>query len=164
MTEGNNGTSLILLVPDGEAVAKTTDERSDLTDLVDYPRETLDIELKDWIDIGDKVAQAKLARHIAALANHGGGYLVFGFRDDESIAPYRPTDLSGYNRDTFGRIVTRYLTPAFQCDVQLVQSSAGLIYPVVRVPSHGSTPIGAKADDHTIRRASPDQGRHLLCP
>lgn len=28
----------------------------------------------------------------------------------------------------------------------MVQSSAGLIYPVVRVPSHGSTPIGVKAD------------------
>ncbi len=106
-------------------MAKTTDERSDLTDLVDYLRETLDIELKDWIDLGDKVAQAKLARHIAALANQGGGYLVFGFRDDESVAPNRPTNLSGYSRDTFGRIVTRYLTPTFQCDVRLVQSSAG---------------------------------------
>lgn len=119
---------------------------SDLTDLVDYPRETLDIELKEWIDLGDKVAQARLARHIAALANHGGGYLIFGFCDEESAALDRPADLSGYSRDTFGGIVTRYLTPAFQCDVQLIQSSAGLIYPVVRVPSHGSTPIGAKAD------------------
>jgi len=120
--------------------------RSDLTDLVDYPRETLDIELKEWIDLGDKIAQAKLARHIAALANHGGGYLVFGFCDDESVAPDRPADLSGYSRDTFGRIVNRYLTPAFQCDVRMVQSSADLIYPVVRVPSHGSVPVGAKAD------------------
>lgn len=120
--------------------------RSDLTDLVDYPRETLDIELKEWIDLGEKVAQAKLAKHIAALANHGGGYLVFGFCDDESIAPDRPADLAGYSRDTFGKIVTRYLTPAFQCDVQPVRSSAGHIYPVVRVPSHGSTPICAKAD------------------
>ena len=34
------------------AMAKTTDECSDLTDLVDYLRETLDIELKDWIDLG----------------------------------------------------------------------------------------------------------------
>lgn len=25
------------------------DERNDLTDLVDYPRETLDIELKEWM-------------------------------------------------------------------------------------------------------------------
>lgn len=120
--------------------------RTDLQDLVDYPRETLDIELKEWIDLGDKAAQAKLAKHIAALANHGGGYLVFGFCDDESVAPNRPADLSSYSRDTFGMIVGRYLSPAFQCDVVLVQSSSGQTYPVVRVPSHGSTPICAKID------------------
>lgn len=119
---------------------------NDLEDLVDYPRETLDIELKEWIDLGDKVAQAKLAKHIAALANHGGGYLVFGFCDDESVAPNRPANLSHYSRDTFGMVVGRYLTPSFQCDVVPVSSSAGLIYPVVRVPSHGSTPICAKTD------------------
>jgi hypothetical protein len=124
----------------------TSTGRSDLTDLVDYPRETLDIELKAWIDFGDKVAQAKLARHIAALANHGGGYLVFGFSDDQSAAPERPADLSAYSRDAFGKIVTRYLTPALQCDLELVRSSAGLLYPVVRVPSHGPVPVGAKAD------------------
>jgi len=128
------------------AEQRTSTGRSDLTDLVDYPRETLDIELKAWIDLGDKVSQAKLARHIAALANHGGGYLVFGFSDDQSAAPGRPADLSAYSRDTFGKIVTRYLTPALQCDLEFVRSSAGLLYPVVRVPSHGPVPVGAKAD------------------
>ncbi|MDQ3082381.1 MAG: ATP-binding protein [Gemmatimonadota bacterium] len=119
---------------------------TDLTDLVDFPRETLEIELKQWIDLSDRVAQAKLARHIAALANHGGGWMVFGFCDDGSIDPDRPAELTLYSRDTLSSIVTRLLTPAFQCDLQLVQSSAGLHYPVVRVPSHGATPIGAKAD------------------
>jgi hypothetical protein len=107
---------------------------SDLTDLVDFPRETLEIELKQWIDLRNRLVQAKLARHIAALANHGGGWIVFGFCDDGSIDPDRPHDLSLYSRDTFGSIVSRLLTPAFQCDVQLVQSSAGFLYPLVRVP------------------------------
>ncbi len=53
------------------AMAKTTDECSDLTDLVDYLRETLDIELKDWIDLGDKVAQAKLTRHMPRSLTRG---------------------------------------------------------------------------------------------
>jgi hypothetical protein len=121
-------------------------DATDLTDLVDFPRETLEIELKQWIDLRDRVAQAKLARHIAALANHGGGWIVFGFCDDGTVAPDRPTELLLYSRDTFGSIVSRLLTPAFQCDVQLIQSSAGLHYPVVRVPPHGAAPIGAKAD------------------
>lgn len=118
----------------------------DLTNLVNDPRETEGVELKAWVDLDCKTVQAKLARHIAALANHGGGYLVFGFRDDESVAPDRPSDLSGYSRDTFGKIVSRYLTPAFQCETQEVRSRMGLTFPVVRIPAHGSTPICAKAD------------------
>lgn len=123
-----------------------SEDPTDLTDLVDYPRETLDIELKRWIDLRERVAQAKIARHIAALANHGGGWIVFGFCDDGTVDPERPAELSLYNRDTFGGIVTRLLTPAFQCDVQLVKASSGMNYPVVRVPPHGAVPIGVKAD------------------
>lgn len=113
---------------------------TDLTDLVDFPRETLEIELKQWINLRDRVAQAKLARHIAALANHGGGWIVFGFCDDGTPDPDQPSEPRLYNRDTFATNINRLLTPAFQCDVQLVQSSAGLHYPVVRVPSLSATP------------------------
>jgi hypothetical protein len=131
------------------------DERSDLTDLVDYPRETLDIELKEWVDLKDRVAQAKLAKHIAALANHGGGYLVFGFCDDQSVAPTRPSDLTHFSRDAFSGIVKRYLTPTFQCDVVMVAASSNLVYPVIRVPSHGATPIAAKADGPSDAKGQP---------
>lgn len=131
------------------------DQRSDLTDLVDYPRETVDIELKEWVDLTDRIAQAKLARHIAALANHGGGYLVFGFCDDQSLAPTRPSDLSHFNRDRFSAIVKRYLTPAFQCEMVMVTASSGLIYPVVRVPSHGAAPIATKADGPSDAKGQP---------
>jgi len=51
------------------------DDRPDLQDLIENPPERLDVELKDWIDIvNDRVAQAKIARNVAALANHGGGF------------------------------------------------------------------------------------------
>lgn len=129
--------------------------QSDLTDLVDYPRETLDIELKEWVDLKDRVAQAKLAKHIAALANHGGGYLIFGFCDDLSRAPARPSDLSHFNRDEFSSVVKRYLTPTFQCELVMVMASDGLVYPVVRVPSHGATPIAAKADGPSDAKGQP---------
>lgn len=127
----------------------------DLADLVDFPRETLDIELKDWVDLENRVTQAKLARHIAALANHGGGYLLFGFRDDASPSPDRPADLKPFNRDTFTSIIKRYLTPAFQCDVVVVTAKDGLSYPVVRIPSHGSAPIAARADGPHDDRGRP---------
>lgn len=128
---------------------------NDLSDLVDSPRETLDVELKGWIDLADKVARAKIARHIAALANHGGGYLVFGFRDDLSRDPNRPIDLAGYNRDEISGIVRRYLTPPIDCTVAHVAAIDGAVFPVVRVPGHGATPIAAKADGPSDPKGRP---------
>ena len=45
----------------------------------------------DWIDIAnDRVVQANIARHLAGLANHGGGYLLFGFHDSRAPNPSLP--------------------------------------------------------------------------
>lgn len=128
---------------------------SDLTDLVDFPRETLEVELKGWMDTSDKVARAKIARHIAALANHGGGYLIFGFLDDQSRDPNRPANLSGYGRDEISAIVRRYLTPAIECAVSEVSASDGAVFPVVRVPSHGTAPIASKTDGPSDAKGRP---------
>ena len=98
---------------------------TDLTDLVDNPREAPDIELKQWLDLNDKVKRANLARHIAAISNHGGGYLVFGFCDDTSIDPNRPESLQFYSHDTINGIIKRYLSPSFDCHVANVESSGG---------------------------------------
>ncbi|HCN73761.1 MAG TPA: ATP-binding protein [Pusillimonas sp.] len=118
----------------------------DLADIIDNPRETLDIELKSWLDLSDNINKANIARHIAALHNHGGGYLVFGFRDDFSVAPERPASLNAYNHDTFNAIIKRYLLPVFECHVLKVASSTGLEYPVIRVPGHKATPVCTARD------------------
>lgn len=116
----------------------------DLSDLVDNPRETLEIELKNWVDLKDILVRANVARHMAALSNHGGGYLVFGIGDDLTINPDRPSSLDKYSRDTFSAIVKKYLTPAFQCDVMIVTSVTHGEFPIVRVPGHSVVPICAK--------------------
>ena len=126
----------------------------DLKDLVENPRENLEIELKEWLDIGKREAQAKLARHICALANCGGGYIVFGFTDDRAPQD-APEDLSVYNRDTFSSITKKYLVPAPQCDVFLVISSEGRTHAIVWVPSISETPICAKADGPQDDRGRP---------
>ncbi len=119
---------------------------SDLQDLIAVPRETLEIELKPWLDLDETAVRAKIARHLAALANHGGGYLIFGFNDDLSHDQNRPDSLKNYNRDVFTGIVRRYLTPTFQCEVAIVPDKNGEQFPIIRVPGHGSVPIVAKAD------------------
>lgn len=53
----------------------------DLGDLVNEPRETLDVEVKDWLDLDNHDHRAMLAKEIIALANHGGGYILIGFTE-----------------------------------------------------------------------------------
>ena len=127
----------------------------DLRDLIENPRENEGIEMKAWVDLDDQTQKAKLARHVGALANHGGGYLVFGFNDDLTHDQNRPSSLEKYNRDTFAGIAKRYLTPIFQCDVFSVTHSNGNEFSVVRVPGHKDVPIAAKAD-------GPQDGRGRL--
>lgn len=89
---------------------------------------------------------AKLARHFAALSNHGGGYLIFGV-DDKTKAPQSATTLDSklFSEDAISAIVKRYLDPRFQCRVEWAESG-GVFYPVVIVPAHGSRPVIAIAD------------------
>ena len=41
----------------------------ELQELVDAPRERLDVEYKAWLDLTDRETSAKLAKHLCALAN-----------------------------------------------------------------------------------------------
>ena len=119
-------------------------QRTELQELVESPNETLGVEYKGWLDLAnDTPARANLARHIAALANFGGGKLVFGFSDDMAFAGPNPHNFA-YNRDLISGIVRRYLDPTFQCDVFDIVSAAGNSHPVIVVPAHGATPICAK--------------------
>lgn len=118
-------------------------EFSDLSELVDDPVEREAVEYKVSLDFSDPIAKAKLARHIAALANFGGGHIILGLNDDLTPGPNPPPQI---NRDTVASIVKAYLEPTFQCDVRSVSSRSGRTYPVIIIPSHGSAPICARAD------------------
>jgi hypothetical protein len=122
-----------------------------LAGLVDEPNETLSTEYKSWLDLNSNDHRADLARHIAALANYGGGYIVFGFSDDMSIAPRDPNFSAMVTRDIVSGISQKYLEPPVQCDVRVVRSAAGNDHPVVIVPPHGATPVCAKSGGPEIK-------------
>lgn len=114
--------------------------------MVDHPREAPEVEYKNWLDLSDKEVRAKLSKHICALANFGGGWLVFGVEDDGSPAEPHPGDLSAYNQDAVNGIAAKYLTPLLHCEVHEIRSEkTGKTYPAVRVPPHGTVPVCAKA-------------------
>jgi hypothetical protein len=74
-----------------------------IDDLLAEPRETLDVEVKEWLDLSENGHRALLAKEIIALANHGGGYVVVGFEElaDGSFQPAtpRPTNLDAWSQD-----------------------------------------------------------------
>jgi hypothetical protein len=114
--------------------------------LLDDPNETLEVEYKEWLELSNNEVRADLARHIAALANYGGGSIVFGFTNALQFAGPNPFLSPSCDRDLIASIVKKYLEPTFQCDVRDVQSSAGNTHPIVIVPPHGAAPICAKAN------------------
>ena len=62
-----------------------------LQDLLAYPREDLDKELKSWLNLSQNDDKANIAQAILALANHGGGYILIGFvKEEDNWVPAEP--------------------------------------------------------------------------
>lgn len=135
--------------------AQGTDQtRAD--ELVGRPVESLNVELKIWLDPTDNLHVAKLVRAIFALRNRGGGFLVIGF-DDKTLQP-DPYPLSRPLEDVFHldevqAVVSRYAHDAFEIEVRLGVRD-GHSYPVIVVPEGVRTPVAVKRDliDQTSQR------------
>lgn len=131
----------------------------DLTRIVLEPEETLEIELKAWLDLSANGHKAKLAKELIALANHGGGVVILGI-DDATLTPIERPDGYSINADNINGIVARYADPVFHCGVKEVEG-----HPVISVPGGHAVPIRAKRDGpngeiqqhvYYIRRAGPN--------
>lgn len=141
-----------------------------LADLLREPRETLEVELKEWLDIvNDNEHRATLAKALIAMANHGGGHVVFGFREtDDGVVPAdpRPPNMAAYTPDTVNSVVNRFAEPPFHCDLHIVTSpESGFQYPIISIPGGHQVPIrsrrsgpderGIRGDRYYIRRPGP---------
>lgn len=124
-----------------------------LADLLVDPREDLDVEFKNWLDLqANNRDKATLAKAALALANHGGGVIVLGFTETEGAlgeAASRPATLDRYSQDVVNGIVQKYCDPPFHCAVHMVPSGDGRHFPIVRIPGGHPAPVRAK-------RAGPD--------
>jgi hypothetical protein len=123
---------------------------NDLLDLIDAPCRALEIEYKSWRNLDHAEDRAELARDIAALANHGGGFVVFGF-DERTLLP-DDTDPFRTNctPERVLAIVQSYLDPPVHCEVVTSMSAAGAVHQVIRVSSHGITPVCVRQDGPVV--------------
>jgi hypothetical protein len=150
-------------------VAARPDPKRFLIDLLDSPREDMAVEIKAWLDLDDKVVSADFARELLALANHGGGTVVFGFDDKPSgwsASGPCPYPDSAYSQDALNNLCKRHADPPFHCAVRRLMSSLGNEHVVVEVPGGHRVPIRAKrggpdgsklrADVYYVRRPGPE--------
>jgi hypothetical protein len=61
-------------------------DQETLDDLLANPSESLNFEIKRWINPDDPDGIAKIARATIAIWNRNGGYLLIGF-DDKTLQP-----------------------------------------------------------------------------
>jgi len=124
-----------------------------LADLLVDPRESLDFEAKNWLDLQDSNDdKATFAKAVLALANHGGGFIAIGFEETEHglvESAGRPATLNRYNQDLINGIVQNYCDPPFHCAVHIVANPTSALFPIVVVPGGHRVPVRA-------RRAGPN--------
>lgn len=127
--------------------------RERLTDLLVDPREDLDFEVKNWLDLqGSNEDKATFAKAVLALANHGGGFVALGLLETDAgiiEAEGRPATLDGLSQDLINGIVQNYCDPPFHCAVHVVANPDGALFPIVIVPGGHRVPVRA-------RRAGPN--------
>ena len=123
--------------------------KEELQTLITEPREDLDAEYKDWLDLTSNKHKATLAKAVIALANHGGGRIVIGFADQGQtlVSEPCPEKIPAITQDSVNNAVNRYAEPRFHCEVYNVQHpDTGVSHPVLIVPSTLTVPVMSRRE------------------
>lgn len=133
-----------------ETVVRSVDE---LGPLVAEPREDLAAEYKGWLNLSDTNQKAVLAKAVIAIANHGGGYIIIGMRDDRSqlVSVPRPDGIPVTAQDAVNSAIKRFATPELHCEVHVVSHpETGIPHPVIVVPGRMTEPVMSKRDCQNV--------------
>lgn len=118
---------------------------SDLERLFLLQGETLSTEFKAWLDLSNAASRATLAKAAIALANHGGGSIIFGVEERKGAAVAsapRPESISRYTSDLVNAAINRFADPKIHCDVvHLLHPVSRNEHAIVVVPSGSTVPI-----------------------
>ena len=116
--------------------------------------ETLDTELKGWLNLADPRDAALLAKACIALRNNDGGRVIVGIDDGSisSIVPGAPADVAAaYHTDLINEIVGRYATPKFEVRVT-IKEYQGALHPEIQIPGGIQYPVITRAPFETVLR------------
>lgn len=125
----------------------------ELRPLLAEPREDLAAEYKDWLNLSENSQKAILAKAAIAIANHGGGYIVIGMRDNRSqlVSVPRPDGIPDTEQDAVNAAIQRFATPEFHCEVYAVpHPETAVVHPVIVVPGGMIVPVMSKRNCQDI--------------
>jgi hypothetical protein len=90
--------------------------QEELDGFVRDPRESLDTELKGWIDPATNEGIIKIARAVIALFNNNGGRLIVGITNDGNVDTKNvPADVrKSFHPDVIQAIATKFASQAFE--------------------------------------------------
>ena len=117
-----------------------------INSLIQQPAESLNVEIKRWIDPNDSANIAKIIKGVFALRNRNGGFFIFGFDDktltaDVKNTPSNPREL--FHIDVIQNLISKYASEAFEVEIAWAERG-GYDYPVIAIPSGVKTPVATK--------------------
>jgi hypothetical protein len=117
----------------------------DLDEFLRAPRESLNIELKAWIDPSTPEGKAKIVKAAIALRNFNGGHLGIGVSDEGvPLTSEAPENLDNqFHQDTIQALITRHSSETFEISVEF-GNFQGVRFPFIVIPSGARTPVAAK--------------------
>jgi Putative DNA-binding domain len=94
----------------------------ELEQLLTNANEGLTVEHKSWLNLRNDDDKAKIAKAAIALANEGGGIIVFGMReganvDGSSQSLARPDNIQRYHQDDLNAAINRFAEPALHSEL-----------------------------------------------
>ena len=124
-----------------------------LEGFISYPREDIDVEYKDWLDLKEEKAKATLAKAAIALANHGGGHIILGFAEGRQKLVSRPLPdgIPSITQDSVNAIVRRYAEPEFHCEVfNVTHPATSALHVAIKIPG-SEVPVVCKRDQREAK-------------
>ena len=119
---------------------------SKIQQLIEYPSESLNVELKRWISPDTDEGRAKIVKAAIALRNFNGGHLIIGF-DGKTLTPdinNVPTNVrTEFHIDKIQGLISRYSSELFEVFVEFPERG-GQEYPVIIIDAGVKTPVAAK--------------------
>jgi hypothetical protein len=123
-------------------------EKSVIDSLIGSPSESLNVELKRWINPTESAGIEKIIKGALALRNRNGGFFIVGF-DDKTLAPdvaNQPQNAKDlFHVDVIQGIISKYASDPFEVEIAWGMRD-GTQYPVIVVPPGVKIPVAAKRD------------------